>query len=168
MANTLSNLSVVAFIVAAAALAIALFLFFFFKIPKVLSDLSGRTARRSVAKIRSGNEAALGTFTPAGLSGERNHAGSTLPLTQTGVEGEEVTEISSRNNPDPRVFSRDIASELSGSTRPLDADASAGAVDDETAVLNGAPQRPAALKPRRVKLTVLETVVITHTHEVIS
>jgi len=56
MAETLSKLSLISFIVAGAAFVITLFLWIIFKIPKVISDLSGRTARKSIAKMRESNE----------------------------------------------------------------------------------------------------------------
>ena len=56
MAETLSNLSVIAYVVAAVCLVLAVFLWFIFKIPTVIGDLSGRTARKSIAKMRSANE----------------------------------------------------------------------------------------------------------------
>lgn len=42
MAETLSMLSIISFIVAGVALAVAIFLWIFFKIPRVIGDLSGR------------------------------------------------------------------------------------------------------------------------------
>lgn len=56
MAKTLTDLSTVFFIVAAVGLVLAVFLWVFFNIPKVIGDLSGKTAKRSVAKIRAANE----------------------------------------------------------------------------------------------------------------
>ena len=56
MAGTLSTLSVVSFIAAGVALAAAVFLWFYFKIPTVIGDLSGRNAKRSIARMREANE----------------------------------------------------------------------------------------------------------------
>jgi Sec-independent protein translocase protein TatA len=50
---TVSNL---AFILAAIFLLITIVLFIRFKIPSVMDDLSGRTARRSIKEIREKNE----------------------------------------------------------------------------------------------------------------
>lgn len=52
MAETLSTLSIVFYIVAGVALAFTVFLWFFYRIPRVISDLSGRTARKSIARMR--------------------------------------------------------------------------------------------------------------------
>ena len=55
-ADTLSTLSLIFFIAAGVAFAAAIFLFFYFRIMKVVSDLSGRTAKRSIQSVRSRNE----------------------------------------------------------------------------------------------------------------
>ena len=56
MAETLSMLSIISFIVAGVALAVAIFLWIFFKIPRVIGDLSGRNARKSIARVRASYE----------------------------------------------------------------------------------------------------------------
>lgn len=56
MAQTLQTLSVISFAVAGVCLALAIFFGFLFKIPGVIGDLSGRTARKSIAKLRAANE----------------------------------------------------------------------------------------------------------------
>lgn len=53
MAELLSTLSIVFFVVAGVAFVLAVFLWFFFRIPKVVSDLSGRTAKKSIARMRN-------------------------------------------------------------------------------------------------------------------
>lgn len=66
MAATLSELSIGFYVVAAIALVTAVFLWFYLKIPGVISDLSGRTAKRSIARVRAKNEA----------SGKKSHHSS--------------------------------------------------------------------------------------------
>ena len=56
MADTLSNLSIISFIAAGVFFALAVFLWFFFRIPAVFGDLTGRTARKSIANMRAANE----------------------------------------------------------------------------------------------------------------
>lgn len=56
MAETLQTLSIVSFAVAGVSLIAAVFCFLFFRIPEVIGDLSGRTARRSIARMREANE----------------------------------------------------------------------------------------------------------------
>lgn len=54
-AEILSLVSLISFILAGVCLVVALFLWFFFKIPGVIGDLSGRTARKSIEKMRQAN-----------------------------------------------------------------------------------------------------------------
>lgn len=56
MADTLSLLSVICFVVAGVCLVVSVVLWVVLKIPSVMGDLSGRTARRSIAKLRMANE----------------------------------------------------------------------------------------------------------------
>lgn len=56
MADTLSLLSTISFAVAGVCLVIAIVLWVIFRIPLVIGDLSGRTARKSIAKLRMANE----------------------------------------------------------------------------------------------------------------
>lgn len=56
MADTLSLLSLISFAVAGICLIISIVLWVVFRIPSVIGDLSGRTARKSIAKLRMANE----------------------------------------------------------------------------------------------------------------
>ena len=56
MAETLSNLSFVCYILAAIFLVVGITLFILLRIPKTFSDYTGRTARRKIMKIRDANE----------------------------------------------------------------------------------------------------------------
>jgi len=56
MAETLSTLSIISFVLAVIALALAIVFWFFFDIPTVIGDLTGRTARKTIAKMRAENE----------------------------------------------------------------------------------------------------------------
>lgn len=55
-AEILSLISWIALVIAAVSLILAVFFWFRFKIPSVIGDLSGRTARKSIAKMREDNE----------------------------------------------------------------------------------------------------------------
>ena len=56
MAQTISTISDIAFVAAIITAIIAIVLFFRFKIPRVISELSGRTSKRSIEEIRKSNE----------------------------------------------------------------------------------------------------------------
>lgn len=56
MAEILSTISLISFIVSGAAFAAAVFCWFKFRIPHVIGDLSGRTAKKSIERMRANNE----------------------------------------------------------------------------------------------------------------
>lgn len=56
MAETLSSLSNLSFVLAAICASLTIFFWFYFKIPRVFGDLTGRTAKRSIAQMRAANE----------------------------------------------------------------------------------------------------------------
>lgn len=56
MAQVLSIIAIISFVIAAIAFGLAIFFFIKFQIPTVIGDLSGRTARKSIAKMRETNE----------------------------------------------------------------------------------------------------------------
>ena len=56
MADILSNISIVLYVIAGVCLVITVLLWFAFDIPTVIGDLSGRTAKKSIAKMRENNE----------------------------------------------------------------------------------------------------------------
>lgn len=56
MAQVLSIIAIISFVIAAIAFGLAIFFFIKFQIPSVIGDLSGRTARKSIAKMRETNE----------------------------------------------------------------------------------------------------------------
>lgn len=56
MAEVLSIISLVSFIIAGISFVLAVTFFFVFKIPNVIGDLSGRNAQRSIAQLRAINE----------------------------------------------------------------------------------------------------------------
>lgn len=56
MSEVLLLISQISFVVAGACFLLTVFLWFKFGIPKIIGDLSGYTARRSIAKMRENNE----------------------------------------------------------------------------------------------------------------
>ena len=56
MADILHMVSVISFVSAGVFAIVAIVLWFAFKIPSIVGDLSGRTARKSIEKMRENNE----------------------------------------------------------------------------------------------------------------
>ena len=57
-AEILSLVSLISYIVAGICLILCVFFWIFLRIPSVIGDLSGRTARKSIARIRANTEKA--------------------------------------------------------------------------------------------------------------
>lgn len=87
-AQTFSTLSIVAYAAAGLCLALAVLFFFLFKIPEVIGDLSGRTAKKNIAKIRSANERSGDkAFTPGRVNEQRATLTKSMRLNNTAAGG---------------------------------------------------------------------------------
>lgn len=56
ISQILSWISLISFILAGISLVVAIFIWFKFQIPSVINDLSGRTAKKSIQRLRESNE----------------------------------------------------------------------------------------------------------------
>lgn len=73
LANTLFIISNIAFVASAIFAILAVFFFVKFKIPSVISDLTGRTARKSIAEMRSSSKQDLKkAYDPSRASRDNN------------------------------------------------------------------------------------------------
>ncbi len=171
MAETLSTFSIISFVVAGVGLVLAIFFWFFFKIPTVIGDLSGRTARKSIAKMRAENER-------SGKPKERK--GNTARGKMTGTMSD-LDKTRKASTLDPKMETEVLAENRaegtdSGATEVLREEATAMLGAEETGILQygqtTAPLTPDA-KPQSqasggVKLTMCDEVMLTHTDEVIA
>ena len=165
-AEILSLVSKIAYVVAGVSLVLALFFWFKFRIPSVISDLSGRTARKSIAKIREHNEKQQGKKTGA----DRKKAPA--------VKAEKVS-----SNSQTAVRKQQAVADVRPETGLLGENRAAGPQGDETVILDSdesprlldedatsvlVENRPApAPRSRGVKMTMLDEVILIHTDTVI-
>lgn len=164
MAETLQLLSIISFAVAAACLALAVFLWFFFRIPDVIGDLSGRTARKSIAKMRAANEkSGSKSYKESKANAERGKLTGTMP----GIQGKKTDNLD-ENKPETGLLNENKAEGLeSEATGVLESETTGLLVDDEaTAPLSMPEQKPKA-KIGGKKLKMIEEVILIHTDEVI-
>lgn len=166
MADVLSIVSFVSFIVAGISLAVAVFLWFSFKIPTVIGDLTGKTAKKSIAKMRKSNEASGNkSYRPSAANVNRGKITDSIPDSakpnsqaaastpfdkgQTGILDENKA---SGSCAEPTAALDDSATELLSSS-------------EETELLPREAQakRRAAIK----ELRMLDEVIYIHTDEVI-
>lgn len=161
MADILSIISLVSFIIAAVYFALAIFFWFSFRIPKVIGDLSGRTARKSIAKMRTSNEESGNkSFRPSATNVSRGKLTDTMPDSGK-IKSQETDAISEEIGAgETGVLAENRAStnNLGDSTVLLDN-------SDETDLLEN--MAVPVHKGGGKKLTMLDEVIQTHTDEVV-
>lgn len=157
MAETLSILSIVSFAVAGASFVLALFFWFFFKIPTVIGDLSGRTARKSIAKIRAANEkTGAKTYKESKTNAARGKLTGNIPDSAKLNNKESHT---NSGKPETGLLAENKAGSIdSEETGMLDSEATA-ALDTSTP--------PAVKRIGGKALKLMEEVMLIHTDEVI-
>ena len=174
MAETLSTLSIISFAVAGVCLVIAVFFFFFFKIPKVIGDLSGKTARKSIAKMRAANEK---TGNKSYQESKTNLNRGKVTDTMHNFEKTSKKVFANNNgiNPETGLLNenkavKNVSEEtalLDDATGFLDDEATGLLVDeDATTPLNNLVQS-VAKRTGGKKLVMIDEVMLVHTDEVI-
>lgn len=155
MADLLQTLSVILFVAAAVCLLAAIFLWFFLKIPTVIGNLSGRTAKKTVEERRKANErSGHKSYRPSSTNAARGKLTATMPQQpqqkpdpnarpDTGVllenkadsYTEDRTELLCAEAPTEQMG-------YSGETAPLDGSAETAPLDysAETAPLDGSAE----------------------------
>lgn len=171
-AEILSLVSLISYILAGICLVLAAFFWFFFKIPAVIGDLSGRTAKHSIermrqANARSGNKSYRASATNAArgkLTDTMQHSSKL----KKGNAPEQPSAKGETGRPETGLLSENKAGTYVGErTEILDGGETTGMlVDDEaTMALNtaAAPVKRSGGK----KLTMINEVMLIHTDEVI-
>ena len=163
MADRLSIISLVSFIFAGICFALAVFFWFSFRIPKVIGDLSGRTARKSIAKMRASNEeSGKKSFRPSANNINRGKLTVSMPDSDE-LESQETDPLSDETD----VLGEFKASDQNaGPTAALDDNETEWLVDGDSTVPLEQMAVPAR-KGRGKKLTMLDDVIQIHTDEVI-
>lgn len=163
-AELLSTLSIVSFIVAGVSLVASVIIWILFKIPKVISDLSGRTARRSIATIRASNERSGNkSYRPSETNAERGKITGTMPQS----EEMDSTALLEDEMPETGLLSENKAIALEDETGLLE-DSETGLLDDcdETSLLDEG-QNNRSKRKSSIVLSTIEEVMLIHTDEVI-
>lgn len=169
-AEILSLISLISYIVAGVSAALAVLFWFFFRIPSVIGDLSGHTAKKSIARRRASNERAGGRgYQPSATNANRGKLTSTMQQSRKLNPKPQKSQLAEENQmPDTGVLESNRAevgsspqTDLLGSDTTCiltDSNVTAG-LQDETAEL---PKRTGGKE-----LTMLEDIMLIHTDEVI-
>lgn len=167
MADILSSVSFFSFVVAGLSFILTVFFGVYFRIPKIISDLSGRTARKSIAKMREINEtsgkksyhssavnAKRGKLTDAMLPDSDNIKKSDLNST---AQDAVITDVLEENKPSGRMADK---------TTVLEENITELLLTDETSGLTG-KEDWTKREPGRKRLEIIDEVIYVHTDEVI-
>lgn len=191
MAEKLATASTVLLLLSAVFLLLAVFFFILFNIPSVISDLSGRTAKKSITKLRAANEKSASKFYgPSDHNRKRGKLTETIVQTEkngkkekpekrkTQKQGKKALVFASMDDrPETGLLAENRMGEKeeSSETTPL---AAAGETEDllsekgdagATMELENTEKTPRKSTSRSggLKLTVLDEVILVNTDEVI-
>ncbi|MEG2928208.1 MAG: hypothetical protein RR846_01550 [Oscillospiraceae bacterium] len=168
MADTLSVISLVSFIVSGICFLLAVFFWFKFRILTIIGDLSGRTAQKSIERMRSYNEKSGGkAYKSNAVNIGRGKITDTLPPSEklkqdnSKKKSEQVeTGLLSTNKVEiAQVYTAELPD--SCNTTALLDDSGTELLEEYTAV-------PLPEKHRKgVKLEIIDETILIHTDEVI-
>lgn len=159
-ADILSMVSVISYILAGVFLVLAVIFWFVYKIPKVVGDLSGRTARRSIEKMRQKNAAASASQPVV------SHPQAAAPKAQTPQPQKKTVGPVVSEPQETGLMAENRAMETPvGQTALLRDDGTELLMDPEgTAPLTAyAPAR--ARRTGGKKMTMLDDIILIHTNE---
>ena len=166
-AEILSLVSLISYIAAGVCLVLACFFWFFFKIPSVIGDLSGRTAKKSIEKMRQANQkSGKKSYRPSATNVERGKLTDTMHQSAK-LKSNTVPQVVAANTgmPETGLLAENKATAfVSEGTAMLDpGEATSLLVDEQATMALGESVRRTGGK----KLTMLNDVMTVHTNEVI-
>lgn len=171
MAETLSTLSIISFAASAVFLLLAIFFFFFFKIPTAIGDLSGKTARKSIAKMRAANEkTGVKVYKESKTNAERGKLTGTIPdlgkVNKNDPENNEKPETGLlKENKAVSIESVETGVLSEKNTALLDEEETVLLVNNQTATSKS--PAPSIKRTDGKKLKMIEEIIFVHTDEVI-
>lgn len=177
-AEILSLISTLSFVVAAISFVLAVFFWFNFKIPSVIGDLSGRTAKKSIARMRASNERAGGQgYKPSAANVSRGKLTDRMKYSSK-LSGDPLTKKQQTRR--EKITGEDLMPET-GLLATNDAVAADGQqtdllvgfvstyllVDEDATVPIWEEPKAPATRTGGKKLTILDEVMLIHTDEMI-
>lgn len=173
MADILSIVSLVSFILSGVAFVLAILFFILFRIPSVIGDLSGRTARKSIAKMRVANEkTGVKSYKESKTNVERGKLTGTMPdsgklnkKNSAPVDGQPETGLLADNKAEG--LESEATGVLDEETGMLESEATGLLVDENATAPLTAPAQKPFVRSGGKKIVMLEEVMFIHTEEVI-
>lgn len=166
MAELLSTLSIISFIAAGVCFAFSVFFWIFFRIPTIIGDLSGRTAKKSIEKMRTANEkSGTKSYKESRINAERGK------ITDSMKRSKNLIGIQNNFNerPDTGLLNENYAGQnLKEAKDILNSDTTGLLVDkEETDSLNNLKADITIKLNEKTKMQILDEIILIHTEEVI-
>lgn len=160
MAETLSAISIISFIAAGVFAVIAIAIWFIFKIPSIMGDLSGRTARKSIERMRQNNEkTGVKSYKTSEKNLERGKLTGTIENISKNTQ--EMVETGLLNENMAKVYDFRATGLL------IDEDETGLLVDEAKTVALADEPVKTQRKASTVTIKLLEEVMYIHTEEVV-
>lgn len=171
-AEILSLVSLISYILAGICLVLAVFFWFFFKIPGVIGDLSGRTARKSIEKMRQANERTGNkSYRASATNAARGKLTDTMQHSSKLKKGkvqEKKAAESETVRPETGLLSENKADAyVEEGTEALDEGETTGMLVDEETTMALNVEAPPVKRTDGKKLAMINEVMLIHTDEVI-
>lgn len=170
MADTFFMISIISFIVSGVCLLLAVVFWFRFGILEVIGNLSGRTARKNVEKIRASNEKTGAKPIQSDKKRQEKNKTSNMPVKSVKMNTIQEKDPEQDVHPETGLLSENKAEyEKETQTDVLAGDMTGELLDNETSDLAPVSKAP-VLQGQRAeakRLTMLDDLIVVHTDEVI-
>lgn len=169
---TINIVSIIFFIIAGVSLLVAIYSFVRFNIPQVIGELSGRTARKSIAQMRDKNE----------KTGNKAHRPSPSAI-ERGTLTDKIEEKKSVEKSDKKISKVEEGTELLNSTEKLltniqtellneretelSDDNATTVLSEETTVLTNNDNSQINVSNDSNDFKIIQNIVLIHTNETI-
>lgn len=174
----LEMISTGSYVVAGISFALVLFFWFRFKIPQVIGDLSGRTAKKSIAKMRETNEkTGKKSYKSSKTNLERGLLTGTIPDmgkdTQKNVDENIMPETGLLDENKVETYDDEQTALLDNEETGLltqehnDIEETGLLVDENETMLLETDEQPVVKRVSTIKVELIEEIMLIHTDEVI-
>lgn len=168
-AEVLSLISLISYVVAGVCLALAVLFWFVFKIPMVVGDLTGRNARKSIARMRTNNEnSGIKSYRSSEVNVNRGKLTDTMQNSKELKENSAKTGFESDKLETGLLDDNKVMMRQEEQTALLVNNDETGLLsnDNETMLLQQEPAQSLIL-PKEKRIEMIEEVIFVHTAEVI-
>jgi hypothetical protein len=160
MANTLQSISMISYVLAVIFLGTAILLFFKFHIIDVIGDLTGRTAKKSIERMRAENEkSGKKTYIPSPVNMKRGKITEAIQNVNTGGSG------TLKLNQSPEQVGTKLVAENEVNVASLMTEGTTVLDEGTTLLKEGEETMSLDIESPTVTLKKLDEIILIHTNE---